>query len=88
MGCAWAWVHVLCALRGPAEWVGLGHCDDGQRAKWVGVLKEWEERGQGESGADDGPGRGGRAELIRMVARFLGRDIWDPCLLDYMNPRW
>ena len=24
--------------------------------KWVDVLKEWEERGQGEGGADDGPG--------------------------------
>jgi len=24
--------------------------------KWVDVLKEWEERGQGESGADDGLG--------------------------------
>ena len=56
MGCAGAWVYVLCALRGSEEWVGLRHCDDGQRAKVGRCLKEWEERGQGEGGADDGPG--------------------------------
>lgn len=33
--------------------------------KWVDVLKEWEGRGQGEGGADDGPGawRKGNVDL-------------------------
>ena len=27
-----------------------------KRQKWVDLLKDWEERGQGEGGADNGPG--------------------------------
>jgi len=43
--------------------------------KWVDVLKEWEDRGQGEGGLDDGLGRGGRVMVIRMLVRLLARDI-------------
>ena len=27
-----------------------------KQQKWVDLLKDWEERGQGEGGADNGPG--------------------------------
>ena len=66
--------RVMCFMQtSRVDWVRTLEMDKVQ--KWVDVLKEWEDRGQGEGGLDDGLGRGGRVMVIRMLVRLLARDI-------------